>query len=141
MRRAKVDTNHSAIVNALRKCGCSVQSLAPVGCGVPDILVGIAGKTYLLEIKAANGVLTPAEASWHALWRGHVAIVRTIAEAMAAVGLQKAAATPPVSKKMEQDNSHKNNAYLKKYKLRGDPKPLALVLAAWGDDAELEGMS
>lgn len=40
-RAARTDANQTAIVEALRKCGASVQSLAAVGKGVPDLLVGL----------------------------------------------------------------------------------------------------
>ena len=74
-RRAKVDKNQVAIVEALRRCGASVTSLAEVGRGVPDLLVGHAGKTALMEVKnsdlppSARG-LTLDQQIWHAEWRG-----------------------------------------------------------------------
>ena len=40
MRAARVDDNHVAVVEALRKAGAMVQSLAAVGDGVPDLLIG-----------------------------------------------------------------------------------------------------
>ncbi|GAG20217.1 unnamed protein product, partial [marine sediment metagenome] len=63
-----------------------VEHLHMIGRGCPDILVGRGGYNYLLEIKSEKGALTPAEAEWHGLWRGQVAIVRTIDEALDAVG-------------------------------------------------------
>lgn len=74
-RRAKVDANQTTIVDALRCCGASVTSLAAVGKGVPDLLVGHAGRTALLEVKnkdlppSARG-LTIDQQIWHAEWRG-----------------------------------------------------------------------
>lgn len=41
MYHKRVDANHSQIVKALRQCGVSVLSLAPVGHGCPDLLIGI----------------------------------------------------------------------------------------------------
>jgi Holliday junction resolvase len=82
MRAAKVDANQAEIVEALRKRGASVQSLAAVGKGVPDLLVGYAGHTFLLEVKGANGKLTDDQKIWHAGWNGQVAIVRTVKEAL-----------------------------------------------------------
>lgn len=84
-RAAKVDATQSAIVAALRKAGCQVQSLAAIGKGVPDLLAGRAMKLWLLECKTGNGDLTPAQRKWHALWPVHV--VRTPDEALRAVGL------------------------------------------------------
>ena len=74
-RRAKVDGNHGEIVDALRRAGASVTSLAAVGKGVPDLLVGHAGRTALVEVKdgslppSARG-LTIDQQIWHAEWRG-----------------------------------------------------------------------
>ena len=48
MRAAKIDANHEAVVLALRSAGATVQSLAGVGKGVPDLLVGYQGQTLLL---------------------------------------------------------------------------------------------
>lgn len=46
MRRApKIDRNQPEIVEALRKAGAFVQSLAGVADGCPDLLVGYGGAT------------------------------------------------------------------------------------------------
>lgn len=86
--RAKKDANHNAIARALRAVGCTVFETHQLGAGYPDLTVGRAGVTYLLEVKAAGGSLTPAEEAFVATWRGHVAIVRTIDEALRAVGVE-----------------------------------------------------
>lgn len=85
MRAAKIDATQKPIVAALRKAGCQVQTLAAVGKGVPDLLVGRASKLWLLECKTGKGSLTPAQRVWHALWP--VTVVRTPLEALHAVGL------------------------------------------------------
>jgi Holliday junction resolvase len=51
MRAAKIDANQEAVVTALRSAGATVQSLAGVGKGVPDLLVGFKGQTLLMEVK------------------------------------------------------------------------------------------
>ena len=53
MRHAKsrVDDNQQAIVQGLRAAGCTVQSLADIGKGCPDIIVGLRSRNFLLEIK------------------------------------------------------------------------------------------
>jgi len=91
-KAAKVDDNQERIVAALRKAGCSVCILSGVGKGCPDIAVGRAGVTYMLEIKdgskpPSKRKLTEAEQEWHNNWRGHAAIVRNEIEALKAVGL------------------------------------------------------
>ena len=90
-RAAKIDSNQPEIVAALRAAGASVQPLHAVGEGVPDLLVGIRGKTCLLEVKdgakpPSARRLTPAQIEWHAAWRGSpVAVVCTAEEALALI--------------------------------------------------------
>ena len=86
-RAAKVDANHADIVKALRSIGCSVQSLAAIGKGVPDIMVSRRGSTFCLEIKDGSKPpsarkLTPDEAKWISAWRGNVAVVESVDEAL-----------------------------------------------------------
>lgn len=85
-RAARVDANQAEIVAALRQVGASVYIMADVGQGVPDLLVGRAGCTYLLEVKAPRGRLNEREQEWHAAWRGHVAVVRSVDDALRAIG-------------------------------------------------------
>lgn len=91
-RAAKVDGNQTDIVDALRAAGCSVRITSAVGSGFPDIVVGRAGVTYLLEIKdgslqPSRQKLTPDEREFANAWRGHYAVAANIDEALAAVGL------------------------------------------------------
>ena len=84
----RLDYEHVAIVLALRTVGASVQSLADVGRGCPDLLVGWHGNNILMEIKSAGGHLTPAEKDWHAHWNVHVAIVRGVSDALRELGIE-----------------------------------------------------
>ena len=85
-RAAKVDVNQPEIVAALRKVGCTVQSLAAVGKGVPDLLVGYQGKTYLLEVKHGKWTLTPDQVEWHNNWRGGpLCVIDSIEQAIEAI--------------------------------------------------------
>jgi hypothetical protein len=75
MRAAKIDANQPEIVDALRRHGATVQSLAPIGNGCPDLLVGYAGKTALIEIKDGSKPpsarrLTEDQMLWHKDWQG-----------------------------------------------------------------------
>ena len=88
---AKADANQSEIVAALRKVGATVQHLHSVGQGCPDLAVGYRGATYLLECKDGSKPpsarkLTDNQIEWHANWRGHVAVVATVKEALTAIG-------------------------------------------------------
>jgi hypothetical protein len=89
------DRNATAIVSALRQAGCVVRFIAcPVGVGgVPDVLVGFRGKTFLLELKVKGGRLNPKQVEFHQTWNGGpLAVVRSIEEALRAVGLGEAVA-------------------------------------------------
>ena len=78
---AKVDANQTIIVEALRLVGFSVQSLAKVADGCPDIVVGWGGENFLFEIKSERNQkgepysLTTEEKRWHQEWKGQVAVV------------------------------------------------------------------
>ena len=92
MRNAKVDANQTQIVSALRAAGASVQSLAPIGKGCPDILVGYQGVTYTLELKdgRTGKDVKERQDKWHAEWRGRaVTIAKTPDEALRAIGALK----------------------------------------------------
>jgi Holliday junction resolvase len=87
----KRDDNEPEIVEAFEALGCSVTRLD--GKGVPDLLVGMRGRTWLVEVKCplgprgglptrnATGGLTEDQVDWWKAWRGEMPIiVRTIAE-------------------------------------------------------------
>ena len=62
-------------MSALRSCGATVHSLATVGDGCPDLLVGWRGMTILFEVKDGSKPpskrrLTQEQVDWHAAWRG-----------------------------------------------------------------------
>ena len=86
-RRGKIDRNHGEIVRAMRQVGASVQSLAEIGCGCPDLLVAFRGKMALMEVK--DGMLPPSqkrltedEEVWHKNWQAPVLVVESVAEAL-----------------------------------------------------------
>lgn len=87
----RVDDNQPAIVSALRQVGATVQVLSMVGCGCPDIAVGYRGQNFFFEIKdgvkpASKRKLTGDEQIWHDNWRGHVAIVESVDDALQQIG-------------------------------------------------------
>ena len=94
-RAAKIDANQTQVVQALRAAGATVQSLAAVGQGVPDLLVGFQGQTLLIEVK--NGRKPPSarqlneqQLTWHGAWRGGpVAIVDGPDAALRMLGVLK----------------------------------------------------
>lgn len=94
MKAKKIDKNHGEIVNALRKAGATVQSLAGVGDGCPDLLVGYRGVNYLIEVKDGSKIpskqkLTADQIKWHLLWGGMVKIAKNVEEAFEIIGIPK----------------------------------------------------
>lgn len=86
-RIGKVDANQADITKALRRAGASVAVLSPMGNGIPDLLVGIAGKNLLFEIK--NGDLCPSqqkltekEQLFFDNWNGQVCTVNSVKHAL-----------------------------------------------------------
>ena len=73
---ARVDRNHPEVVEAFRKLGASVLSLAPLGRGIPDLLVAIGGVTWLIEIKSKKGKENDLQIEWAENWKGARAVVR-----------------------------------------------------------------
>lgn len=95
--RAKRDANHTEIVKALEAAGCTVLDLAAVGGGCPDILVGHGARNVLLEIKRpgvfgkkrgkVQAKTDTAQKTFRETWRGDVAVVWAVDDALRAVGL------------------------------------------------------
>ena len=84
-RAARRDKNESEIVAALVKAGATVVPLSAAGC--PDLLCGFRGSTFLLEVKAEKGRLTPDQLAWHKAWEGYpVKVVRSVDDALQAIG-------------------------------------------------------
>jgi len=87
-RAAKIDANQKEVVDALRLAGASVQSLAAVGKGVPDLLVGFKNVTVLMEVKdgkkcLSDRRLTEDQQKWHQQWKGGtVSIVDSVDAAL-----------------------------------------------------------
>lgn len=88
----RTDTNQTAVIKALRKAGCSVQSLSDIGRGCPDLLVGTGYETVLFEVKDGSKPpsarsLTPDQVRWHSSWRGPVYVVESVVAALNVVSL------------------------------------------------------
>lgn len=100
-RAKRRDANEPDVVNALVAAGAVVTRLD--GDGVPDLLVGFKGRSFLLEVKlpmgprgglpehreheGGRGDLTAAQVKWWDAWIGEPAIVvRSPSEALAAIG-------------------------------------------------------
>jgi hypothetical protein len=67
MRAAKIDGNHTLLMNELKARGWRVVSTARMGGGFPDVLIWRANRGYrLVEIKQPKGTLTPDQREFHA---------------------------------------------------------------------------
>lgn len=89
-RAARTDGNHGLIADAFKAAGCAVESLHDVGRGVPDLLVSVPGRTFVVEIKdpaqpPSKRRLTPDEKRWHEAWKDRVHIVETVEQALTLV--------------------------------------------------------
>ncbi len=82
---AKVDSNQTEIVEALRGIGASVCVTSAVGQGFPDLTVGFRGSTFLIELKTPTGKMTKDQMCFIESWRGHYSIVRSVEQAIDAI--------------------------------------------------------
>lgn len=77
-KRARVDANQPTLVAHAQAYGASWLSLANLGNGAPDGLLGLHGHTFLVEFKTLKGSLTLDQREFIRLWRGSpVHILRT----------------------------------------------------------------
>jgi hypothetical protein len=91
-RAAKVDANHAEIRDGLRQIpGCKVKDTSNIGGGFPDLVVGLRGKTVLIEIKDGAKVpsarkLTYAQREFCDNWTGGtIFVVESLEQATAVV--------------------------------------------------------
>ena len=91
MTYARIDTNHKEIVKTLREAGATVVSLAAMKHGCPDLLVGFANETMLMEIKKdAKAKFTPDQIDFMGKWKGGaVSRVDSVDAALRALGVIK----------------------------------------------------
>lgn len=81
---ANRDANEPEIVAALEAAGATVRRLSMPG--VPDLLVGIDGLNFLIEVKSATGKLNAEQFDFFETWNGQVDMVRTVEEALKVIG-------------------------------------------------------
>jgi hypothetical protein len=92
--RGRLDANQAEIIDAVRRVGADVCSLARVGDGMADLLICFRRQLTLLEVKRPRGGrLTPAQRTRHARWPIHV--VTTVDQALRAIGALAARQVAP----------------------------------------------
>jgi Holliday junction resolvase len=92
-RAAKIDANHGDVVKALRDAGCSVVSLASLGCGIPDLCIATpSGETWLFEVKNKagknKGQLNKEQKAFMAAWQGKYAVVQSAQQALEVIEIK-----------------------------------------------------
>lgn len=86
-RAAKRDGNEHLIVKTLRGVGASVHFVS--GRGLPDLLIGFGGRTFLGETKMRKGKLTKDQETFITSWRGEpVYILRSPEDALEMLGFE-----------------------------------------------------
>lgn len=70
-----------------------MQPLHAVGGGCTDLAVGFRGVNYMIEVKDGSKPpsarkLTPDQVDWHGEWRGQVCVVKSVQEALEAIGVR-----------------------------------------------------
>lgn len=91
VRRGKKDANHDAMKLVFEQLGCSVADLYNAGLpGFPDVVVGVAGKNVLVEIKNpetryGRSGLNSNQTAFSRDWRGGQVYVVSAAEEVAAL--------------------------------------------------------
>jgi hypothetical protein len=94
---ARRDPGEKAIVEALRKSGALVAHFGTDG--APDLVVAYHEMLYLMEVKMPLGPkggsskrgqhLTEHQERWHQRWQAYVTVVRSVEDALAAIGAAK----------------------------------------------------
>ncbi len=82
-RAARVDRNHSEVINAFRAYGFSVHDTSRLGAGFPDCVIAKSGRTAVVEIKDGElppsaRQLTPAEIKFRDSWQGIYLLVESL---------------------------------------------------------------
>lgn len=73
--RHRKDLTHKEVADALKACGCTVRDLSQIGDNGPDLLVGVIGRDYQVEVKSDGGALSVAQTNYIQDWRGSPIVV------------------------------------------------------------------
>jgi hypothetical protein len=79
----RVDDNQREIIAAFRRLGYSVHDTSRIGGGFPDLVLGLAGKCFTVEIKDGRKPpsarkLTTAEQTFKDGWRGQYDVIESV---------------------------------------------------------------
>ena len=81
----RTDANQSEIVKTFRSLGASVQIISDIGKGCPDLVVGLFGLNFLIEVKDGKKIpsarkLTEHELTFFDTWKGQVCVLKSVDE-------------------------------------------------------------
>jgi hypothetical protein len=85
--QGKRDENEPEIIAAYKAVGATAE-INPLGQGRPDLDVGFRDVNYKVEVKMPGAKLTADQVIWHRDWKGQKAIVTTVKEALAVIGIR-----------------------------------------------------
>lgn len=87
---SRADLNQSKIVKALRSVGATVEITSQQGNGFPDLVCGIFGKNYLIEVKnpETKGKLRATQEIFRDKWKGNVHVVNSVEEALRVIEVE-----------------------------------------------------
>lgn len=129
------DDNAKEIIAALRAEGATVERWVGSGrqAGLPDIVCGYRGTTFLFEIKAAKGKPEASQETFHSKWKGGpIVTIRTVPEALAALGVGIDVTPVPaerwLSRELEAKADEMMRAILGAYNRRSEPHDLRSTL-------------
>jgi len=93
MRARRIDSNQNLIVKQLRIMGVSVYVSSMLGKGFPDLVLGIRGVNYLIELKDGSKVksakkLTKDEQVFFDTWKGGVYKCENLDEILNVIGFK-----------------------------------------------------
>lgn len=74
----KRDANQPEIVRAFESMGCTVFDASAIGGGFPDLVVGVCGKSFLVEIKTPKGKFTTDQVRFFESWAGQYDSVSSV---------------------------------------------------------------
>jgi Holliday junction resolvase len=75
VRYGRRDATHADIRKELRDLGASVVDTGDVGNDFTDLVVGLAGETFLVEAKARKGKLSDGQSEFARTWKGSPVVV------------------------------------------------------------------
>lgn len=74
----KRDRNQPEIVSAFESMGCTVFDSSAMGNGFPDLVVGMPGKSLLVEVKMPKGKFTTDQVRFFKSWAGQYDSVSSV---------------------------------------------------------------